>query len=188
ARDAEQTADRGQHAPFDEKQTPDAGRGEADGAKQADLARALLDAETEEQSGEHQRREDEEEAEVGEVLAEVRGSARGGDAIAANVAHRQSEGERIDCGAEMRKIAIARAGWRSLACRRDAHRGAVAEARPPQPTADLERDERLRRGAVPFPIVLVDAPDPVQVDRKLRVPVAESPRPGDGAEDRRQIA
>src|SRR5207244_11277225 len=96
--------------------------------------------------------------------------------------------ERIECAAESRKTALARPAWRPLPCRRAAHRGAVAEARPPQPTADLERDERLRRGAVPFPIVLVDAPDPVQVDRKRRVPVAESLRLGDAGIDRRQIA
>ena len=52
---------------------------EAGGAQDADLPQALLDAEAEEQDGQQQRRHDEEEAEVGEVLAEVGRARRGLD-------------------------------------------------------------------------------------------------------------
>ena len=44
---------------------------EAGGAQDADLPQPLLDAKAEEQDGQQQGRHDEEEAEVGEVLAEV---------------------------------------------------------------------------------------------------------------------
>ena len=47
----------------------------AGGAQDADLPQPLLDAELEEQHDEQQRGDDDEEAEVGEVLAEV-GRAR----------------------------------------------------------------------------------------------------------------
>ena len=76
-------------------------RREADRAQQADLARALLDAEPEEQRREQQRRHDEEEAEVGEVLAEVGGAARRGQARRARTSRdRQPERQRIDRGAQ----------------------------------------------------------------------------------------
>ena len=72
----------GEHQSLGGEQAAHARRAEADRAQQADLARALLDAEPEEQRREHQRRDDEEEAEVGEVLAEVGRAARRGQPFA----------------------------------------------------------------------------------------------------------
>ena len=71
-------------------------RRESDRRQQADFARALLEADREEQIREQQRRHDEEEAEVEEVLAEVGGALRGGDGLGADVARGEAGGGRID--------------------------------------------------------------------------------------------
>ena len=52
------------------------GRGiEANRSEQPDLANTLLDAQLEEEGGQHQRRNDEKAAEVKKVFTEVRGAA-----------------------------------------------------------------------------------------------------------------
>ena len=73
---ANETADQRQREAFFEEQATDRARREADGAQQTDLADALLDAELEEQRRQGDRRDDQEETEVGEVFAEVGRAAR----------------------------------------------------------------------------------------------------------------
>ena len=66
-------------------------RAEPDRPQQTDLAHALLDAQLEEQHHQQQRGDDDEEAEVDEVLAKVRGAARGLEALGAHVDHGEPE-------------------------------------------------------------------------------------------------
>ena len=63
---------------------------EADRPQQADFARALLDAEPEEERRQQQRRGHEKEAEVGEVLAEVGRAAGRGQAVGPHVLNREA--------------------------------------------------------------------------------------------------
>src|SRR5207247_1829650 len=128
-----QPARRGEQQPSAGKQDANARRREPDGAKQAHLARALLDREPEEQRRQQECGGYEEEAEISEVLAEVGRAARRREPFGAYVAHRQPQGERIDRLAKARCIAIppgVRAAWRSRR-RREPHRRAVAVARTP---------------------------------------------------------
>ena len=55
-----------------ERQPADVSHREAGRPEDADLPQTLLDSKLEEQNDEQQRRDDKEEAEVGEVLAEIR--------------------------------------------------------------------------------------------------------------------
>ena len=77
AGDSEHAADRGEDDRLADQQTPDDRHRVARGAQDPDLAQPLLDAQLEEEHGQHQRRDHQEEAEVGEVLAEVGGALRG---------------------------------------------------------------------------------------------------------------
>ena len=99
---------------------------------------------------------DEKEAEIGEVLAEI-GRARATPPVRRRARPAPTAPLPADRGwpAAPRR-AIARLRQRLVGRRRDADRRAVAVARPPQPLADVEADERLRRGAELLPVVLVD--------------------------------
>ena len=108
AGDADQSADRGQQQSFNEEQTLNPCRRVTDRAEQADLARALFDAEPEEQHRQQQRRDDEEETEIGEVLAEVGGASRRGHAFTRHVLHGQAHRQRIDERPEASGIAVER--------------------------------------------------------------------------------
>ena len=92
----------GEEQAFGGEQPAHARRAEPDRAQQADLARALLDAEPEEERGQHERRRDEEETEVDEVLAEVGRSARGGQRLGPHRAHGESHARRIELGSQRR--------------------------------------------------------------------------------------
>ena len=76
------------------------GRREADRPEQADLAPPLFDAQLEEERGEEHRRDDQEEAEVGEVLAEVGGAARRGEPFLAHRADGEARRDRIEAVAK----------------------------------------------------------------------------------------
>ena len=184
----QQTADEGEHEAFGRKQSAHARGAEAHGAKQADFARALFDTEPEEQGGEHQRGDDEEKAEVGEVFAEVSGAARRGQPVRAHVADGEAEGERVDSGAKTCRVPIARFSQRHAGRGHDPDGRPVAETRAPDLLAHLERDEGLGRGAAPVPVVFVNAANAREVERKRRIPVAERFRAGDARVDRREVA
>ena len=99
---ADDAADDGEEQPFGGKQPADARRAQPDGAQQADLARALLDPQPEEERGQHECRRDEEKAEVDEVLAEVRRPARGVQRFGPGCPHGESHARRVELGSERR--------------------------------------------------------------------------------------
>src|SRR4029434_7023509 len=70
--DAQYTAQNGEQYTFLQKQLSNTRGPETDGSEQSDFTRALLDAQLEEQRHQQQRGNDDEEAEVDEVLAKVR--------------------------------------------------------------------------------------------------------------------
>ena len=178
ARDAERAADERQHQRLRSRTTGAPPRRKPTALQQADFAHALLDAELEEQRGQQQSRDDQEEAEVDEILAEVGGAARRGEPFGAHVAHGQARRERIDRGAQPRRR-TARAPRRAAARRRrEPNGGQRAVARLPERLADVERDERLRRRAVAVP-VLPRRPGGCGADRSERADPSrgDSPNP-----------
>ena len=182
AQQADHAAGRGEQEPFRRKQPPDGRRRKTDRAQQPNLANALFHAELEEERGQHHGRDDEKEAEVGEVLAEVRGAARRGQGLRADVADPDAERDRIDLAAEaFAELFDARAG-------RDANRRGLPVARSPEGTPECFGHKRLRRRSIPFPIVLVDVADAAEIDREGRVPVAQVVAVGDARIMRRKRA
>ena len=90
-------ADDREQQPFVQEQPSHRRRLEADRPQQSHLARALFHAELEEQRDQQQRGHDQEEAEVDEVLAEIRGAARRRQAFGPHVADGQAGArQRID--------------------------------------------------------------------------------------------
>ena len=86
----------GEHRGFPQELPADERRPGADGVVQPHLAHALLHAELEEQRRQHQRRDHEKEAEVDEILAEVRDARRCGERLRADVANGKAGDHRID--------------------------------------------------------------------------------------------
>ena len=82
--DTEYGAGSREHGAFADKRSADGGWREADRRQQTHLAGALFEADGEEQVRQQQCRDHQEEAEVEEVLAEVRGSLRGRACFGAN--------------------------------------------------------------------------------------------------------
>ena len=86
--DAEKAAKRCEHDRLAEQESPNGRHPEAGRTEDPDLFQALLDTQLEEQHRQHQCRDDEEETEVGEILAEVgRPPCRGECCIADWVQH-----------------------------------------------------------------------------------------------------
>ena len=81
---------------FVQKQLSHLRRLEPDRPQQSHLAPALFQAELEEERDQQQRGHHQEEAEVDEVLAEVRGAARRRQALGSHVADGQPGCQRID--------------------------------------------------------------------------------------------
>ena len=79
---------------------------EADRAEQADLAQALLHAQTEEEAGQEERRHHQEEAEVDEVLAEVGRSPRGAERVFADALRDEAEPLRLETRSQSRFKAV----------------------------------------------------------------------------------
>ena len=165
-----------------------------DGAQDADLAQPLLDAQPEEEHGEHQRRDHQEEAEVGEVLAEVgralRRLERGRRARdrAPRPWHSATAWCASSRAAGVRPRAAVRIGSR-VGEREgsDANRRQRAVPRSPQIAAALVGDERLRRRAVVVPVAFVPRPHAREVDRKRRIPVGQAVRARDARDSRAQV-
>ena len=74
--------------------------GKTERAQHADLAHALLDAQFEEQAGQQQRRHHQEEAEIDEVLAKIRGAVRRCEALRFDVENREAPCRRVERGAQ----------------------------------------------------------------------------------------
>ena len=166
-------ADEGEQQAFGQEQPPHRRRSEPDRAQQTHLARALLDAELEEQRGQQQRGHDEEEAEVDEVLAEVRRAAGRRQALGPHVADGQSGCQRIDPRAQTLLDLLAGPldgttdGWRGP------NRRQRTIPRSPETLADLQRHERLRRRSIGVPVRFVGRADAAQIDWKRRIPIAK---------------
>ena len=121
---------------------------------------------------------DEEEAEVGEVLAEVGRAARRGEALGPHVADR--EAHRHGSIAARSARAKRRSAHRRAIRRRAAaaHRCAIAVTRAPQrPVPYLQRNEGFRCRPVLSPVRLRPPADTREVDRERRIPVAEGSPP-----------
>ena len=133
--------------------------------------------------GEQQARQDQEEGEVREVLAEVGRAAGGLERVASD----RHDGR---CGPRRARARLALAQVREQALRESpagvlegrARRGREPEGgRPPlavapEPLAHGQRHEGLRRRAVAVPVGLVLGADPVEVDREGGIPVGEVER------------
>ena len=106
-----------QHGRLGEMDAAQPGGREAERAQQAQLGGPALQPEAEEEHGQQQRGHHEEEAEVGEVLAEVGGALRGGKGALAHRVHGQAEGERVEPpahgGADRVRVAPGRRAPRS---------------------------------------------------------------------------
>jgi hypothetical protein len=146
------------HSAFDDEATADGGGRESDCGEHADLLRPLLETDGKEQIGEQQRRDDEEEAEIEEVLAEVGGALRCRSCLAADVACAQP----CRCWIDQLRI-DARAA-------RQPQRRHLAVARTPEALPLRDRDQRLRRGAVQIPVLFVLRTDALEIDRERRIP------------------
>ncbi len=185
--DTDNGADATQHETFREKHSPHAGGRHTDGAQQSGFASALLDSQAKEQHRQKQRRRHQKGAEVREVLAEIGGASRRTEALVAHRPHHQPELGRVETRAERCRVAIARLGCQLAVARRQAHRRAIAKPRRPEPLADLERNERLRRRAVLVPVILIVAAHPAKIDGKRRIPVGQRPGVRDSGIHGREI-
>ena len=138
------------------------------GAKNPDLPQALLNAQLEEENGQHERRDHQEEAEVGEVLSEVRRPLGRVESRRPRRIEGDAHGVRRERGPQLvAKTCGHRAGI-GVVLNRHPNRGQRAVARLPQVTAAFVGDERLRRGAVVVPVALVRGTD-TRRDRSGRV-------------------
>ena len=181
--------DRQRHS-FEQEQPLDLRDREADRAEGADFPQALLDAEPEEQGAEQQRRGDQKEAEVREVLAEVGRSLRRLERLAPRGDDGQARAERIELAAQ-RELELRRLIGKKLGVgARDSHphRRHLTEPGAPQCLTHFERHERLRRRPVLVPILLVGGTDPREVERKRRVPVGQALGFGDARIVRSEVA
>ena len=179
ANDAECRANEGKNDRLAEQQAPDGGHRIACGAQNPDLSQPLLHAQLEEKDGQHQRRDHQKEAEVGEVLAEVGGTAR-------RVEGRCTCGKERDshcAGRERSAQALAKTrgdGFGARAVKMDhAKRSQRAVSRSPQIATALVGNERLRRRSVLVPVPFVLRPDARQIDRKWRIPIRQALRARD---------
>ena len=89
ARDPDRTSGEREHECLCQEQRADVRNREAGSPEDADLPQPLLDPEAKEQHGEQQRRYDNEETEIREVLAEVGRAVRRGERVATRVGNRQ---------------------------------------------------------------------------------------------------
>src|SRR5262249_22875853 len=121
-----------------------------------------------------------EEAEIYEVLAKIRGTLRRLEALSFHSEDRQAHFSGVQCCSESPAI-----GFRG---RKDADRRQAAEARPPKVAALDERNKRLGRRAVLLPILLVDRPDAAEVKGKRWIPIMQALRLRDPRIPRRQVA
>ena len=137
---------------------------------------------------EEKRRDDEEEAEIGEVLAEVGRAVRGCEPLGAHVVDRKPHRQRIELAEQLFLISRARVFERRVARRNQTERRQPAVARAPQPLPAFDRDERLRCRAIPVPVLLIDRAHALQVDRERRIPVGHAIGVGDAWILRHQIA
>ena len=167
-----ETPGEGQRPRLGPEQPPHAPLVEAEGAQGADLAQALLDPEAEEEARQQQGRHHQEEAEVGEVLAEVGHPGRRLEGEVAGRIDDEPGRKGIESGPE-RVAERRRREVRDPVRGNDPQRGHLSPPRPPQPLAVLEGDEPLRRGAVLVPVVLVLRADEAEVDGERRVPVGQ---------------
>ena len=151
---------------------------EPQGAQRADLAQPLLDPEPEEQAGQQQRRHNQEEAEVGEIFAEIGHPRRRLQREPARRVHDEAGRQRVEGGAQRGAIAI-RDLVRHPGGRRHPHRGRLSPARAPQRLAVAKRQEPLGRRPVLVPVVLVLGAHQTEIDRKRGIPVREIGRGGD---------
>ena len=179
ADDSERRANEGKNDRLAEQQAPDGGHRIARGAKNPDLSQPLLDSQLEEEDGQHQRRDHQKEAEVGEVLAEVGGTARRVEGRCTRGIERYSHrawGERAP-------QALAKAGCDCFGARAvkvdHAKRRQRAVSRPPQIATALVGNEGFRRRSVLLPVPFVFRPDARQIDRKWRIPIRQTLRARD---------
>ncbi len=179
AHDAQQRSDNGQNSRFRKEQSPDHRHRVARRAEDADLTQALLDSQLEEEHRQHQRRDHQEEAEVGEVLAEVGRAARclerRGARREKGYAHgirrqrrAQVIAERLDCRGRIRTIGHTEPQRR--------HRPV---ARPPQVAAALIGNECLWGGAVVVPVALVHRTHAREIDGERWIPIGQALRTRD---------
>ncbi len=180
AGDPERAANDSQDDRFAEQQPPDDRHRVARGAEDADLAQALLDPQLEEEHGQHQRRDHQEETEVGEVLAEVGRALRRVESGRARRieghAHRVRRQRRPQLVAETARRARSASAPSGIG---NANRGQRAVARSPQVAAAFVRDERLWRRPVVVPVALVCGANAREIDRERWIPVRQAVRAGD---------
>ena len=167
---------------------PNRRRIEPERLKQPDFLQPLLDAKLEEQPRQQQRRDDKEGAEIGEVLAEVGRAARRGEPLRAHVVDRKSHRQRVELAEQRFLVLLAGRSQRRPLRRNQPQRGQPAMPRAPQLLAALDRNERLRRRAIAVPVLLVDRPHALEVDRKRRIPIRNPIRVGDARILGNQIA
>ncbi len=164
--DAERAAHEREHRAFACEQPSHAPLRPAAGEQDADFAGPLLKAQPHENGGEHQRGGDDEEAEAKEELFELRCAAGREERLRANWPQRQAELRRVE--RELRGK-----GFRGEAVAiRNANRCGVTEAAAPEFLTGGERDERLRRGVIVVPVIVVLAANAGRVVGERRVPVA----------------
>ena len=120
-RRADHRADRREDRALANEHAANSRRRESHRREHADFGGALLEADGEEEIGEQQRRHDEEETEVEEVLAEVGRALRGARSLGADVSRGESGRDRIDRLRVDRRLA------------RQPQRRHLAVSRSPQP-------------------------------------------------------
>ena len=177
-----------QHQPFGEEYAPHGAGGKSGRPQQAQLAQALLDAEAEEQAGQQQRRHDEEEAEVDEVQPEVGGAGRRLHGQRARRIDDEAERQRVELRPQRAGKLLPRRVEVLTRRRRNAYGSEPAPARLPELLAGGERHERLRRGSVVVPVVLVHRPDQAEIHVERRIPVDDVLRVGHPAVLRGEVA
>ena len=148
AEDPGAAADDREQQPFAQEQPPDRRRLEADRPQQSHLARALFHAELEEQRDQQQRGHDQEEAEVDEVLAEVRGAARRRQAFGPHVSDSQARAASGSIRARRRCSTCSRASWSRID-----RSGGVARMDVSAPYRDRQRRWPTSSGTNAFGVV-----------------------------------
>jgi hypothetical protein len=131
-----------------QKQSPHGLHPPAHRKQKARLRRALLDAEREQQTGEHRRRHDEEKGEVGEEFAEIHGRLGRRERLLAQRDEREAEGNGID---EL----LHRFDLLALRPRGIPNARQVAPAIAPHLLAHAEIHKRLRCAADTLPIIFI---------------------------------
>src|SRR5205823_2126655 len=174
ARNAQHTAEQTENQRLDRQLFPDDLHLEPNRTQEADFAAALLDAQPEEQRREQERGQDQKEAEVGEVLAEIGRPTRSLESVLSDISHGHTEAQRIDRGADLLLEALAGGLQRQTLRRHDAYRGAIPVTRAPERLPNLERNERLGRRSIRVPVLFVDRSDFPEINWERGIPIGEA--------------